>query len=478
MRSPVSVHLGKPLVWALTGLLSACAVTEPGTRPAIQLPAAWDEARPDAASAAEPGPGWWGNFSSPPLRALVQEAQVGSADLRIAAQRVRQAEIALQLAGVSLLPSANANLGSSANRSNSSDGEGSTRKSSSAGLSVSYEVDLWGRIAAGVQSSEALLSASRFDREAANLALNGSVASTYFQWLATGERLRIARENLAIAERVLKIVDARQRNGVATALEVSQQKTAVLTQRTALLPLELQMRQTASALALLMGRVPQGFQPPAENFNTLAVPVVGPGLPSALLTRRPDLAAAEAQLAAADGNVAAARAALLPSISLSASAGLSSAALLNLVNPANSLSVGLSLAQNLFDNGRQRLQIQSSQSQRVILVENYGSAVRSALKEVDDGLGNAERSRRQELAQQQIVEQARLTLRLAELRYREGSGDLLSVLDAQRTLFSAQDALVTQRLSRLVAAVDLYKALGGGWTAPVRSGPAAPGGAS
>jgi outer membrane protein TolC len=179
-----------------------------------------------------------------------------------------------------------------------------------------------------------------------------------------------------------------------------------------------------------------------------------------------DLAAAEADLAAADADVTAARAALLPSISLSAAAGVSSAALMSLVNPANAVSIALSLAQTLFDGGAKRAQVGIQQSQRRVLVETYGNAVRTALKEVDDALGNADRGARLELSQQQAVEQARRSLNLAEVRYREGAADLLAVLDAQRSLFSAQDQLAQSRLTRLTASLGLFKALGGGWVAP------------
>lgn len=458
LRSP-----SLPALAAAVLALAGCAVNEPRTTVPAPLPAAWAEAAPGPVDAPI-APAWWRGFGSTQLEALVDEALAGSSDLRIAAQRVRQADIALQLAGVSQLPGVGASVGSSASRSEGGDG---LRKSTSAALSVSYEVDLWGRLAAGVQGAEASLAASRYDLETARITLAASVATTYFQLLATRERVEIARQNLATAERVLRIVEARVRFGVATPLDVAQQTTTVLQQRTALLPLEVQVRQTASALALLLGRVPQGFDAGlGESLVQLSPPVVSAGLPSALLARRPDLAAAEAQLAAADANVAAARAALLPSISLSAGGGVSSAALLSLAGGTGSVSLGLSLAQSLFDNGRQRLQVALSRSQREAMVEGYAQSVRAALKEVDDALGNAERTLRQERTQQQVVAQAQRTLALSELRYREGADTLLTVLDAQRTLFSAQDALSQLRLSRLTSAVDLYRVLGGGWQRP------------
>jgi NodT family efflux transporter outer membrane factor (OMF) lipoprotein len=463
---PFASPLAKPLVLAIALVLQACATTEPARGPVVEMPAAWSPAVPPA-EAPQLTTAWWQSFGSQPLERLIEEAQAGSPDLRIAIERMRQADIALQQAGVSRLPSVNGSLGASTGRTEGGAVAATTsRESSSASLSISYEVDLWGRIAAGVRAGEASFQASQYDWKTARLALLTGVANNYFLWLNTAERLRIARENLAIAERVLAIVEARQRNGVATALEVSQQRTTVLSQRTALIPIELQQRQTASALALLLGRVPQGYVPEAGEFTQLRVPEVAPGLPSSLLTRRPDLASAESQLAAADANVEAARKALLPSLSLSASGSLGTSALMSLADPTRSVSLGISLAQSIFDGGRQRLQIRSTESQRVVLIENYGKAIRTALKEVDDGLGNMDRSQRQEALQREVVAQARRSLQLAELRYREGSGDLLSVLDAQRTLFAALDTLATQSLSRLTAALDMYKALGGDWAGP------------
>lgn len=450
---------------AATLWLQACALTPAPAPVALPpLPARFDNSNDTNAAALSAD--WWRAFGSVPLERLIGEARSTSPDLRIAIERIRQADIALQQAGLARLPSVNGTLGTSTGRSDAPGAPSSARESTSAGLSVAYELDLWGRIEAGVRAGEAGLRASEADWQAVRLSLLANVAGNYFLWLNTGERLRIARENLAIAERVLRIVEARQRNGVATALEVSQQRTAVLTQRTALIPLELQQRQTATALAVLLGRVPQGYTPEPDDFSRLQVPALAPGLPSTLLTRRPDLAAAEARLVAAQANLQAARAALLPTVSLSASGSLGTAALLSLADPTRSVSVGLSLAQAIFDGGRQRLSVQSAESQRVVLVENYGQAIRTALKEVDDGLGNLAQRERQEALQGEVVAQARRSLQLAELRYREGSGDLLSVLDAQRSLFSAEDALASQRLARLSAALDLYRALGGDWAAP------------
>jgi NodT family efflux transporter outer membrane factor (OMF) lipoprotein len=455
---------------ALALMLAGCAVAPPAEPPAQPLPAQWMEAGSVTPAARAVEAQWWSGFGSPQLTRLVGQAEAGSADLRIAAERLRQARIAWQQTDIARLPVAlTAETGRSGFRTDAPGRPASSGRDSGTelNLSISYELDLWGRVAAGLQASELRLAASRFYLDAARLSLQTAVAQTYFQWLATAERLRIAQENLAIAERVLRIVDARFRNGVATALEVSQQRATVLSQQTALVPLQVQLRQTESALALLMGAMPQsGAALQAEGFMDLAVPEVAPMLPAELLLRRPDLAASEAQLAASRADVVAARAALLPSVALTGSAGLGTPVLLSLANPTSTAAISLSLAQTIFDRGRLRLQAEGVESQWIVQLETYRSAVRTAFKEVDDGLSNADRSRRQELLQRELLTQAQRTLRLAELRYREGAGDLLAVLDAQRALFSAQEGLVTQRLDRLVASLDLYKALGGGWERP------------
>ena len=241
----------------------------------------------------------------------------------------------------------------------------------------------------------------------------------------------------------------------------------MLSQRAALLPLEQQERQTLAALAILIGRVPEGFDVKATGVADLAVPAINAGLPAELLVRRPDLASAEAQLTGANADLAAARAAMLPSIQLTGSAGTASAALLSFASGGASSTIGLalSLLQPIFDGGRLRGQMSIAESRERELVENYRKAILAAFKDVEDALVAASRQAQQETLQQQVQAQAREALRLAEIRYREGADDLLTVLDAQRTLFNAQDQLAQIRLNRLEAAVSLYKALGGGWNA-------------
>jgi NodT family efflux transporter outer membrane factor (OMF) lipoprotein len=456
----------KAICVALALALAGCGTTSPMLKPNVNAPAAWNE---NATGGAPVTADWWQSFGSAELQRLVTDALAGSPDLAIAIERVRQAEAQVRIAGASLFPTIDLGFGSSTRFT--SDSRGSSRtEASSAALSVSYELDLWGRNRSGVRSAESSLAATVFDRDTARLTLIAGVATGYFDVLSLRSRLAIARENLAIAERVLQLVSARARNGAASALDVSRQQAAVLSQRAAVLPLEQQERQTLAALAILTGRVPQGFDVKATSFADLQVPAIDPGLPSQLLVRRPDLAGAEARLASANANVAAARAALLPSISLTGSAGLASGALLAVLGgPTSAISLGLSVLQPIFDGGRLRGQVSVAQSQERELVENYRKAILIAFGEVEDALVAASRQAQQETLQQQVQAEAREALRLAEIRYREGADDLLTVLDAQRTLFSAQDQLAQIRQNRLEAAVDLYKALGGGWNGDVKT---------
>lgn len=453
------------IAMALTLCLTGCAIMSPRLKPAVPIAGTWNEAAP--ANAAAVSATWWESFESAELQSLIAEALAGSPDLAIATERVRQAEAQVRVAGASLFPVLSAGGDTSSRRTGGAQGA-ATSSATGLTLTASYELDLWGRNRAGVRSAESSLAATQFDRDTARLTLVSGVATSYFDVLALRTRLAIARENLAIAERVLELVRARARNGVASALDVSRQEATVLSQRAALLPVELLERQTLAALAILLGRPPEGFDVEETRIADLAVPEIDPGLPAELLVRRPDLASSEALLAASNADVAAARAALLPSIKLTGAAGLASGALLSLVSGGTTSAIGIaaSILQPIFDGGRLRGQKAIAESRERELVETYRKAILSALVDVEQALAGTSRLGQQEQLQESVRERARESLRLAEVRYRAGADDLLTVLDAQRTLFSAQDQLAQVRQSRLQAAVNLYKALGGGWTGP------------
>lgn len=456
----MQLYRSKSFLFVASLFLGACSFSEI-QRPDVNYADSYGVDTADANATLDAT--WWLAFNSLPLNNLMQTAQMQSPDLLILSERVSQAELQMRIANASLFPSLNANASSGESRSKNA-GEADARgESTRASVGVNYEVDLWGGIAAGRAAARAGFDATRFDQDSAALSIKAAVASGWFQWLALQERIATAQKNIAIAERVQKIVNARYNNGAATAADVAQQRTNLLSQQGSLLPLELQARQTQSALAILLGKTPQEFSLTPDNLLAINVPVVAAGTPADLVTRRPDLAASEADLISANANIHAARAALLPGISLSANAGKTASELFSL-NPATQTSGWtLSLAQTLFNGGRLINQKRLSEARRAELVLQYHRAILTALQEVDTALATADSSARQEVNQQEIVSNAERSLQLIEARYKAGTNDLLSLLDAQRSLFQAKDSLVQQRLARLNAAVDLYKSLGGGW---------------
>ncbi|GAA3548031.1 efflux transporter outer membrane subunit [Zobellella aerophila] len=457
------IYPRRRLTLLLSLALVGCAQSPAIDRPQLPLAGQWNQS---AAATTGLDTRWWRGFDSPVLERLIDEGLSQGPDMLIAVERVRQAEARLQSAGASLFPTLNLNGGSGRAWSENAAGNSGTSNNTSASLGISYELDLWGRLRAGRDAAEAGLAVSRFDMESARLTLATGIAGAWFQLLTLNQRLAIAEQNLALANTNLAIVQAKYRYGAAALADVQRQRTAVLTQQASLPPLAEQGNQTRTALAILLGRTPQGVSLAEESLQQLAIPVVDAGLPAGLLSRRPDLASAEAGLAAADADVAAAKAALLPGIQLTGAGGLASSALLSLADPSRSLNLAAALSQTLFDGGQRQSQVRLTESRRRELVEGYRKAILSALKEVEDALGNVALHAVQEQNQRQIVAYARETLRLTELRYREGADELLSLIDAQRTLFAAEDQLAVIRQSRLNASLDLFKSLGGGWRLP------------
>jgi len=447
-------------------LVAACSLGPDYERPVTATPAAW-KAQATAGAGDWPAPDWWRAFGAPEVETLIRQAQAGNTDLGIAAARVQQADAQVRIAGSSLLPTLDA--GGNATRARSSDLRGSGRTTSarySATLNASYEIDVWGKNRAGVTAARSFALSSRLDRDTVLLTVTASVASTYFQILELQDRLAISRENLANASRVLAVVDARSRNGAASALDLAQQRTVVANQRAVIPALEQQLRQTENALALLLGATPDQVDVARKTLDSVTVPTVNPGMPSELLQRRPDVQAAEAALVGANADIQAARAALFPSIALTAQGGFESLVIGSLFSPAGAFAaVGASVVQSIFDGGRRAGQVELTEAQYQELVEVYRQAVIAAFGDVENALIATRQVAERERELRAAVGEARTAFRLAELQYREGAVDLLTVLESQRAFFQAQDQIVQSKSQRLQAAVSLYRALGGGWSA-------------
>lgn len=460
----------RPRVWAvalplLAASVSACAFRPPGAEPPATPQRFAGETE---ALAGWPDPAWWRGFGSPELDGLVAGALAANTDLAAATARLAQADAQVRIAGSRLLPTLEADFGAARARTSSEaralGGGALVTGSYDASLAASWEVDLWGGNRATRAATLAAAEAGRLDRAAVALTVASGVADTYFQVLSTRDRLRIARANLDNARRVLSLVQARVANGAASELELAQQRTQVANQAAGLPGLEQQERQTASALALLLGRPLEGFALEARSLRDVRpVPVVA-GLPSDLLTRRPDVAAAEARLAAAAADVAAARAALYPSLNLTARAGVESDALRALLSRGNLASVALSVLAPIFEGGRLRAEVRLSEAQRAELVEEYRASVLTALADVEDALIAVRGTREREAQLEIAATEARRAFALAEAQFRGGAIGLLELLDTQRTLFSTEDALASVRQERLSSLVALYRALGGGWS--------------
>lgn len=445
------------------GLLAGCAHTIPATEPlpVIALPAGWSQAGTPGAQE-WPDPQWWQRFGSAELSQLVREGQESNLELAAALSRVRQAESQARMAGVALLPTVEASAGAS--RDLPLAGHGGANVSSSGVLQASYEIDFWGKNKAGVAAAEASLRANVYDRQTVALTVTSSIVATYLRVLSLHDRLDVARENARTAEHVLSLVEAQRSVGAATAVDLARQRSAVASQRAAIPELEQQQREAQSALAILLGQSPQTFRLPDKGLDTISLPEVTPGMPSELLSRRPDIRRSEAVLAAASANIDAARAALFPSIRLTGSAGTQSSALLSLLNAKNLFAnVGVSLVAPIFDGGRLRSERDLAIEKKLELVQGYRSTVLAALAEVDTVLGQINSLDAQRSLKQVEMEQARVAFQLSEIRYKAGAEDLMTVLDTQRSLSDVQNELGILKLKRLQSTVSLYKALGGGW---------------
>lgn len=468
----VSYMLLPLLPWAI----AACGLTPEYRRPAVPTPAAWSQAAVNIDPAVTPtamagGPSswpdavWWRGFHTPALSTLIEAARRNNADLEAALARIVQADAQVRVAGAGLWPAVDA--AADAGRDWRNVGRGLNGSMSyGAALTASYQVDLFGGIRAGIDVARTAAELSRFDRETVALSVVSGVAVTYFQVLQFRNRIAVAERNLEIAESVLRLVETRVREGAASPLDLYQQRTAVAGQRAALPSLRTQERQAINALSTLLGEVPGIVTLDDAWLLEIAPPPVAPGMPSELLNRRPDIRTAEARLQAANAQIGVARAAYFPTVELTGRNGYASTVLSGLFDPVGTTyGLAAGIAQTVFDGGRREGQVDVAEARRGELVAAYRQSVLVAFADVEDALTAAANAESREALQLDAVEQAREAYRLAEARYREGATDLLAVLDAQRSLYQAEDQVVQSRFERLQAAVDLFGALGGGWAA-------------
>lgn len=403
----------------------------------------------------------WQSFASPGLNQLLAQAQSASPDLAAARARLEQAQARSAAARASLWPQAWLNASSGKSRFAPDNGRATSSADSRASVGLGYDLDLFGAQRAGRQAAQAALVASQYRHQVEQLELQLAVAEAWFNHLALSARYNTQTQNLAIARQIYQLVEARFRAGAVSAADLSQQRANLLAQEAALPPLAAGRQANLAALAVLVGAAPQSFNPSAESLDQLQVPQLSAQWPAQVLANRPDIAALEAQLVGAAADIAQTRAAFFPSLSLSAAASLSSDQLLQLNPATQGLNWSLSLAQSLFDGGTRRAQQDLALSLRAELLETYRKAVLNALAQTQTALASAATNAQQEHQQQALVLESTRSLELTQARYRAGRGDLQNLLDAQRSLFSAQDNLQQKRQARLLGVLEMVRALGG-----------------
>jgi NodT family efflux transporter outer membrane factor (OMF) lipoprotein len=447
----------------LLSALAACNLGPRYHRPDVPPPATWLTAS-DSGAPVWPGSEWWRGFQSPELDDFIAQAEHANDDLRAAIARVQEADAQRRIAGAPLLPAISVGASAQRARAQVPGGQILTGNAFNPLLNASYELDFWGKNRAALASATASARASRYDRETVELGVLAGVASTYFQTLELRDRLAIADANLENATRILHGLRVEQHAGIATALDVAQQETVVATVNATVPPLRQQLRQSQDALAILLGTTPESVDVAHGSLDELGQPPVQPGLPSELLTRRPDVASAEAQLMAANANIAAARAAFFPTISLTASGGYASPALAALVTPANRVwSIGAGLTQPIFQGGALVGQYQLAKGHYEELLADYHKAVIAALANVEDALIALQQTTQLVERQQEATLTAQRAYEFAQRQMRAGTINVLTLLSTETALFSARDALAQAKFAHLQALVQLYQALGGGW---------------
>jgi NodT family efflux transporter outer membrane factor (OMF) lipoprotein len=449
-------------------MLTGCITAD---RPDLGFEIPWAyRAAPRAPSFAPPKLDWWRGFRSKELTELIELAHAGNFDIEVAVARIIQADAASKIAGAPLLPEIDLRANVTRTRSSqagSSGGGQSERVNYQAALNASYELDFWGKNRATSQAAQELAIAARFDRDVVAISTVVSVGTAYFLVLGAQERLRIARQNVSAAERVLTLIKQRFDAGTASQLDVAQQETLLGVQRVNIPQLDLVLRQNMATLGALVGRPPALVKIRGGSIYSLGIPTVTAGLPAELLIQRPDIRAAEARLVGAEASVVAARAAFFPSITLTGQYGIASTALKNLFTPqAIFYQIAANLTQPIFDGFRLEGELEAAKGRQLELLGTYRKTIVFAFADVERALIAVADTAEQERLQRQVVASSQLAFNIAEQRLREGTVDLTTVLVAQQALFNAQDNLVDVRLLRLQATLTLFQALGGSWLPP------------
>lgn len=453
----------RPVAFALLFALVGCQSADvQRATSSLAIPAAW---RADIGPSSNVEGVWWRNFHDSALNQYVDQALRYNSDVLIARERINEYQARAYAADGSLFPTLDASLtGTRARAQSAATGLPVHSTLYKGGLTASYNVDLWGANRSAASAAEASLEAQKAAAAAADLTVATSVSVGYITLLSLDEQLRVTEQTLASREDAYKLAKRQYETGYTSRLELMQADSEWRSTRAQVPQLRHQIAQQENALSVLLGNNPGAVA--RHEFAQLTALTLPTQLPSELLNRRPDIVQAERQLLAADATLASSKAQLLPSINLTATGNLQDRTLADLVdNPLRLWSLGGSILAPLLNRQALNAQVDVSMAQRNQALYGYEKTVRSAFKEVNDSLDAIARYGEQlaELQGQEGVAQE--TLRIAQNRYRNGYSSYLDVLDAQRTLFATQISVVQVKNNLLLAQVDLYRALGGGWSA-------------
>lgn len=465
--------------------LGACAVGPDYARPDLDTPAAFRNPAADGAAFANLP--WWTVFEDPALSALIETALAGNRDLAAAAARIDEARARLGVSRAGLWPEITGGV-QGGRGENQALGAPGVQERWVLGASLAWEIDLWGRLRRLNEAARGELLATEWARRAVTLALVADVAGAYLLLQDLDARIGIAIRTLESREDTLGIIRARFEQGTVPLLDVNQAEIQAAEAEATLAALRRDAGRTENLLAVLLGRNPGPIPRGPAPAVTVGAPAVPAGLPLELLDRRPDVRRAEAQLAAQTARIGAAQALRLPTLALTASGGLVSSDVNDLLDSDDDLwSLAGGLVGPLFDAGRRRRNVEAERARTLQFVAAYEQAVLQALREVEDALIGLATLGDEAAARERQVAAARSALSLSQARYDGGVTSYLEVLDSERALFQAELAASVVRRQRRVAFVDLYRALGGGWQLPEDPGnpaaastaaPAAPAAAS
>jgi outer membrane protein, multidrug efflux system len=458
----------------IASLLAGCTVGPKYRKPIVEPPSVF-RGDGDRTPVTDPGSladlKWFEVFKDEQLQELIRTALVNNYDLSQAVTRVQAARASLGIKRSEQFPNVTAGADMTTLRNSSSGqfalpaGFSRDRTFGTVLLNLlSFEIDIWGRLRRATEVARADLLATEESRKAVMTTVVGDVAAAYFNLLELDMELEIARDTLATRQESLRLIQARQKGGVATMLDVRQAEQLVYSAAQTVPDIERSIEQAENQISLLLGKDPGPVTRGRALTEQEQPPSAPPGLPSSLLERRPDIRAAEAALMAATANIGVAKAAYFPQISLTGFLGGQSNQLSNLFSgPAGAWNFAPQITAPIFNAGRVKSGVRLTEAQRQMALTQYQQAIKTGFREVSDALIEYRKVKEIRAQQELLVTTLQDRSQLAYLRYRGGVDTLLNALDADRDLFNAELSLALTRRNEMLALVQLYKALGGGW---------------